>query len=214
MRRIFDPNGQVMVFLRRVTDLIVLNLLWVVCSLPIITAGAATSALYYVTLKMVRDEESLVAESFFRSFKENFKQATAMTALFLGGGALLALEIWITMSMGGGQFSALLGVFLVLTVVFLGVVLYTFPLQAWFINPVSATLKNALLLSIRNFPSTVWMLFLNLLPLIIVAFSWNALFWLLPLWLFFIPAGTACLCSLRFSKIFAPIGGEDTHQSA
>ena len=213
MRRIFDPNGQVMVFLRRVTDLIVLNLLWVVCSLPIFTAGAATSALYYVTLKMVRDEESMVAESFFRSFKENFKQATGMTALFLGGGALLALEIWITMSMGGGQFSALLGVFLVLTVVFLGVVLYSFPLQARFINPVSATLKNALLLSIRNFPSTLWMLFLNLLPLIILAFSWNALFWLLPIWLFFAPAGTACLCSLRFSKIFALICGEDTQQN-
>lgn len=202
-----------MVFLRRVTDLIVLNLLWVVCSLPIITVGAATSALYYVTLKIVQNEESLVVESFFHSFKENFKQATVMTALFLGGGALLFLEIRVVLMMDAGQFSALLGVFIVLAVVFLGIVLYAFPLQARFVNPVSATLKNALLLSVQNFPSTLWMLFLNLLPLIVVICSWNAIFWLLPVWLFFAPAGIACLCSMRLVKTFRLICESDSEQT-
>lgn len=201
MYRIFGPDSLVMIFLRRVTDLVLLNMLYVICSLSIITAGAATSALYYVTLKMVRNEESMVAQSFFRSFKENLKQTTVMTLLFLFGGVLLFLEVRVILMMEGGRLSIFLGIFAVLIVLLSGIALYTFPLQARFINPVAVTLKNALLLSIQYFPSTLWMLFLNLLPLIIVIFSWNALAWIIPVWLFFAPAGIAYLCSLRFVKI-------------
>jgi len=65
----------------------VLNLLWCICSIPIFTIGASTTAVYYVTLKLVRDEEDGTFRSFFKSFKENFKQATAISADSAGGGA-------------------------------------------------------------------------------------------------------------------------------
>ena len=55
-----------------------LNLLWLVCCIPVFTAGAATTAVYYVTLKLVRDEDDSTIKSFFRSFIQNFKQATAI----------------------------------------------------------------------------------------------------------------------------------------
>ena len=67
--------GQVMVALTYGT---VLNLLWVVCSLPVFTIGASTTALYYAALKMAKGEESYPARMFFRAFKENFRQATAL----------------------------------------------------------------------------------------------------------------------------------------
>ena len=57
-----------------------LNLLWFICSLPIFTIGASTTALYYTSLKIVRGEESYVGPTFFRAFRENFRQATVLPA--------------------------------------------------------------------------------------------------------------------------------------
>ena len=67
-----------------------LNLLWILCSLPIFTMGAATTALYYSTLKIVRGEDSHLTKLFFRSFRQNFKQATLLWLILLAVGALLA----------------------------------------------------------------------------------------------------------------------------
>ena len=66
-----------------------LNLLWFVCSLPIVTIGASTTALYYTCLKIVRDEDSHVGATFFRAFRENFKQSTVLWLILLGIGLFL-----------------------------------------------------------------------------------------------------------------------------
>ena len=66
-----------------------LNLFWVICSIPIFTIGASTTALYYASLKVLRNEENHVVAMFFRSFKENFKQATQLWLIMLGAGLFL-----------------------------------------------------------------------------------------------------------------------------
>ena len=71
----------------RIADLVVLNLLFVLCSLPIITIGASTTALYGVTKKMAENREGYICRNYFRLFKENFKQSTMMWIILL----LLAL---------------------------------------------------------------------------------------------------------------------------
>ena len=76
MNRFFNMDNKFFVFMGRVADLLLLNFLCILCCIPVVTAGASITALYYVTLKMARDEESYIARSFFRSFKQNFKQAT------------------------------------------------------------------------------------------------------------------------------------------
>ena len=75
--KLFSMDGKFLNIFNRITDLVVLNLLWILCCLPIFTIGAATSALYQVTLQMAEDRESYIAQSFFHAFLENFKQATA-----------------------------------------------------------------------------------------------------------------------------------------
>ena len=67
----------------RLADFIILNLLWVVCSIPIITIGASTTALYTVMMKLVKNEEGYIAKGFLKAFKENFKQSTIMWIIFL-----------------------------------------------------------------------------------------------------------------------------------
>ena len=73
-------------------QLIALNLLWIVCSLPIITAGASTTALFYCTLKLHKDGDIRVIYDFFRSFKQNFKQSTLIWILMLAAGVLIYME--------------------------------------------------------------------------------------------------------------------------
>ena len=71
MGKVFNFEGPVFSFLSRLADLFWLNLLFVICSIPVITIGASSTALYYVTLKMAKDEEGYITRSFFKSFKEN-----------------------------------------------------------------------------------------------------------------------------------------------
>ncbi|MBO5999901.1 MAG: YesL family protein, partial [Lachnospiraceae bacterium] len=71
MGNLFSMDSPLMKVLSRVADLLILNLLTVVCCIPVITAGAAFSAMYYVLLKMVRGEEGYIVKQYFKAFKEN-----------------------------------------------------------------------------------------------------------------------------------------------
>ena len=75
---IFNPDSPIMRFLSRLFDLIVLNALFIICCLPVVTIGASITAMYSVTLKMIRNEECYIVRGFFSSFKKNFKTATLL----------------------------------------------------------------------------------------------------------------------------------------
>ena len=85
MGKVFALDSPLMNGLSKLADLIWLNILATICCIPIITIGASLTALHYVVLKMVKDEEGYITRSFFKSFKENFKQATLMWLMLLGG---------------------------------------------------------------------------------------------------------------------------------
>ena len=86
----FAYDSPVMRAISKAADLALINLLWVVCSLPLVTAGAALCAKYYVGMKIAREQEPAVIRSFFSSFSQNLRQTLLPSILFcLGGGALL-----------------------------------------------------------------------------------------------------------------------------
>ena len=89
MGRIFDMNNTFFRFMSKVADLCILNIICVICCIPVITAGASITAMYYVTLKMVRNEDAYIVRSFFKSFKQNFKQATIINLIMLLIGVVL-----------------------------------------------------------------------------------------------------------------------------
>ena len=74
--KIFDLDSPLMNVLNKMADLMWLNILTLICCIPVITAGAALTSMHYVALKIVRNEESYITRSFFKSFKTNFRQAT------------------------------------------------------------------------------------------------------------------------------------------
>ena len=87
--------------MNKVADLCILNIICLVCCIPIVTAGASITAMYYVTLKMVRNEEAYIVRSFFKSFKDNFKQATIINLIMIAVGAVLYLDLNVAKNMPG-----------------------------------------------------------------------------------------------------------------
>ena len=99
LKDIFNHEGPVMNFINTITDLIILNLLFVICSIPIVTFGAAYSAKYYVAMKIVRGEEPKIIGPFFKAFKQNFRQSTLAWIIYMVLIALLALDWrWIVLN--------------------------------------------------------------------------------------------------------------------
>ena len=139
-----------------------LNLLWFVCSLPIVTIGASTTALYYASLKLVREEDSSLTRQFFRSFRENFKQATVLWLILLGVGLFLGADGYILyhlrLSAAGPlavMWTLILAVVIAASVVYVIVLLYVFPLLASVCNTNRAMLKNAFLIGTHYLFATI-----------------------------------------------------------
>ena len=139
-----------------------LNLLWFVCSIPIVTIGASTTALYYASLKVVRDEDSHVAALFFRSFRQNFKQATVLWLILLGVGLFLGADGYILyhlrLSSNGTMavmWTLILAVVIAAAVVWVIVAEYVFPLLASVANTNKAMLKNAFLIGTHYLFATI-----------------------------------------------------------
>lgn len=92
MNRLFNIDNPVMQFLSKMFDLIVLNLIFILSCIPIITIGASISALYYVCLKMLRGEDPYIWQNFWKSFRQNFKQSTVVWLLFLAAVVILGMD--------------------------------------------------------------------------------------------------------------------------
>lgn len=162
LSRVFDYDNPVWRFIGKFLDIFILNILWLICSIPIVTMGASTTAVYYVTLRLVRDEEDSTTKSFFKSFKENFKQATIIWLLLLAAGILLAFDLYIFIMAPATEATAFRTVMLALlggiTFVWAAILLYVFPLLSRFVNPVKKTLFNAFFLSVRHLLQTIGIL--------------------------------------------------------
>ena len=165
MDRLFNMDNKFFVFMGRVADLIILNLLCILCCLPIVTAGASVTAMFYVTLKMARNEESYIVRSFFKSFKENFKQAAIINIIMLLAGILLYIDMTISRSMEGALGSVLTIIFMIILLLYAMLFIYIYPVLAKFYNTVKNTFTDAFLMSIRHLPYTILMIVVSLVPL-------------------------------------------------
>ncbi len=130
-----------------------LNLLWFICSIPVFTIGASTTALYAVTLKIVRDKEGNLTGQFFRAFRDNFKQATVLWLILLGAGLLLAGDGYILYhlfhtSQGAAAvlWTLVSALVIAASVAYAIILIYIFPLTASVINTNLAMLKNSFLI--------------------------------------------------------------------
>ena len=95
MERFLGQEGWLFRFLDRLWDLIVLNVLFIITCIPLFTVGAAISALYTVTMKGVRKEDSYIVRSYLSAFKENFKKSTILWLLMIAVWGVLLIDIFV-----------------------------------------------------------------------------------------------------------------------
>lgn len=201
MSRFFDMDSPVMRFLNRVGDLLILNIIMFICCIPVITVGAAYTAMHYVLLKIVRDREGYLVRGFFKSFVANFKQATLIWLLMLLVIAVYVGDILIFNYSGIVFPKGVVIAVLAVAIVLLMISVYVFPLLARFDNSIRNTLKNAMMLAFANLPKTILMIGCYALPLVICYFSSYALLFVIMFGISAPAYGAAWIYSGIFKKL-------------
>ncbi|MCI8795425.1 MAG: YesL family protein [Dorea sp.] len=188
--------------LSKIGDMLILNFIYVLSCIPIITIGASTTALYYTTLKMAENNESYVWRDYWKAFKSNLKQATVIWLIVFAGWAVIALDFLIA----GGlsmQLGTVVAIGVVIVAVFMGILgLYVFPLLARFDNTVVKTMKNAVMIAIRHLPSTILIALIHAAPLLVAFVSIEAFLKGFIVIMLFAASPLAYLESKLFVKVF------------
>jgi len=201
--RLFDPEHIFMRILTKITNLILLNWMFLLCSIPVVTLGASLTALHSVSLQMIRGEEPSVVGAFFRAFRENFLQGSALFFLMLFAALLIVGDFLLVPILMHG---AAVVIFYIATgvILFLWLMIwpYLFPQQARYANTVPETLKNAAILGMTNLPSTVLIIGLSIaIPVLMYIFP-NLISLILQLSLFILFSGQTYLCDRIVDHVF------------
>lgn len=155
--KLFDMDNPVWKWLGRIWDAIWITILWLVCSLPVVTIGAASTAASYVALKIMKDEEGKVTKQFFHSFKQNFKQATLIWLGALLLTIVLAVNFWFYYQLNNTFSKVFMIVLIVISVVFAMAMHYIFPVLAKFDNSTKNLCIIAFVMALKNVNWTVFM---------------------------------------------------------
>ena len=207
MKKFFNLDSPFMVFLSNLVDVIILNIICLICCIPIVTIGPSITAMHYVTLKMVKNENAYTIKVFFKAFKENFKQSFIIWLVFLAITAVCILDFRMLQAMGISDnriFGIIIGtiyLFVCLTI------MYSFPILSRFENTLSQTVKNAFFMCILNFGKTIVMTAVYIIPFILLPLGINMIAAFLMLGL----SGPAYINSYIWKSIFKKYEPEEEY---
>lgn len=153
MAGLFNYDNGLMTTLGKICDCMILSILWCVCSIPIITVGASTAALYYAVNKSIRYNRGYAYKEFFSAFKSNFKQGTIVWLINLGLLLFGAYDCYILYQLRENISGAkIIMVIIVALLIFLIMwMTYVYPYMARFALPTKALMKNCVILALAHF---------------------------------------------------------------
>lgn len=202
---IFNLDSKFMIFMNKFADLLWLNVLTLVCSIPIFTIGASFTAMHYMVLKIYRNEEGYITRGFFKSFKENFRQSTVIWLIYLAVGLLLALDFsYVREGIVNINMYYQYALVFVAFVASLSLI-WVFILQSRYTNTIMGTVKNAFIIGISRFYYSIMMIILFLAP-IVCLFVFSIAVPFVVLLGFTVPA---FLQAMLYSRIFDRMEGID-----
>lgn len=203
MQNLFSPDSKFMQGVSRGADLVLLNLLFLLTSLPVVTIGASTAALYRVVFAMGTVREDGAVRPYLRAFRENWKTGLAVWLILLGVAAALVLDVLLVNRLGG-ILEWLNTAFGILLAVELLTAAMVFPLMSLFQNSVWGSIKNGLILGLGQLPRAAVTAVLWCFPVVVLwrmpLTFFNAAF----LWITVYFSGAAYLSALVLRKVFAP----------
>lgn len=202
--RLFSFDSKFMQGLNFISNLVLLNVIWLITSFPIITLGASTTSLYYCVMKMQRKEDISIFRDFTSSFKENFKVATFAWVILVFVGFVLTVDMYFTAGIKLLWVQMLFaGILILVTFFFLCSMLFTFPIIARFHNNAKRALQFSIILPFRHARKSLFLILIT--AILIIGFLTSRVVLVYGV-LFLVSFGVASLAyfySRTFNKIFA-----------
>ncbi len=188
-------------FMGKLGDTVLLNLVWLLCSLPVVTLGASSTALFFVTGKMSRGEEYRLFRDFFRSFRENLRQATVLWLILTAAAALFLADLWLGLHTDSPAGNMYRGIGIALLLIWLMAEGFAFPLLARYTYSIGRLIFDSLRLAVTKPHITITHILLSLWLPALLWISPNAFMYCLPLWALF--GGSAS--ALVISTLLGPV---------
>lgn len=199
---IFNLDNGIMRFFSRIFDIVVLNLLFVICSIPVVTIGVSLTSMYSITLKMVRNEESHIIRGFLKTFKQNFKQGIIVGMIAIIIALFIIIDLKLITIIGTDTLKVLKVLCYIVAIWGYIIFLYAFPILARFVHTTKEVFKNSFMLSIVNFKWTILLILLNFPFILMLFYSEVSMLLLFTIFIIFGFASLALIQSFIFRKIF------------
>ena len=213
MKNFLDLDSPVIQFLSAVADLVLLNLLWLVCCIPIFTIGPSCTAMCYTARRIANRESPVVSQTFFRAFKANFKQSFLVSLVLLIPIAVAASSFLFLLSGQldqAGWLKLVYGAVILFSCFFCS---YAYPLLAYFDNTFKNTVRNVVMMPLANPLLALLVTVLDLLPFFLLLLSLEVFARCLIFWIAIGAALTAVakmkLLDRLFRRFVIPAGGGD-----
>ena len=214
MNNWLNPDNKFFSFMGKAFDMVVINTIWLILCIPVITIVPATTAMYYAVVKVIRRERSYAIKEFFRSFKRNFKQGAVFSLIALVLVFVLYIDFryaWELMQAQEASGSTYLGVFLIIAILFSAMFAYICPILSRFEMKIGGLLKTSFVMATRHLLTTIGLLVLLVGVLL-------GCYILLP-GIFFLPVVGTLVASFLIERVFkkympakeAPAEGEEEY---
>lgn len=196
MGELFNLDNKFFQGINKIVDCICLSFLWVLLCIPVVTAGAATTALYYTVNKVIRNNRSYIWKEFWHAFRTNFKQSTLVWLIVIFIYAIMGIDCYIMFqyAKAGVSYGSLYIVFAVLMLIVTMWANYLFPYMARFENTLKAVLKNCVIMALLNLGKSVVLLVLFLAALVVTYVFFPAIM--------ILPAVYMLLANFILEKVF------------
>ena len=170
MNSLFHYDGYLNRILTKLMYIAALNLLFLICSIPVITIGASCTAMYTVLFRFVRNDEPDILKTFFKAFRENLKKASCIWAAMLAAAGTLAVNYYALYHMDGGWTEALRVFFNFIFIIWVMLWVYIFPAAAYYKNSVLGYFQFSVRVAIANLPVTAAIILIQAAMLLAILF--------------------------------------------
>lgn len=196
MGELFNLDNKFFQGINKIVDCVCLSFLWLLLCIPVVTAGAATTALYYTVNKVIRNNRGYIWKEFWHAFRTNFKQSTLVWLILIFIYAIMGIDCYIMFQFAkaGVSYGSLYIVFAVLMLIVTMWANYLFPYMARFENTLKAVLKNCVIMALLNLGKSFVLLVLLLVALVVAYIFFPAIM--------ILPAVYMLLANLILEKVF------------
>ncbi len=209
MRLFFNIDSPIWRVMGFIGDLVILNLLFILTSLPVFTIGASITALTSVEFRMIEKRTDFVARDYFRAFKENFKNSTVIWLVYAAFLAVCVLNfnlVYNTDPANRNIIMIILGIALFFVTM---TAMYSLAMQARFVNNLADTVVKAFMIGLSGWPYTIVMLLLMIVSAGVSVQTVGSIIIAVPVWLLIGFSGIGYLCNIMYLRIFRKVTAKE-----